>query len=337
MTNLPDFTSYGYQVTEILNHNVQGGRITYKAVEIATQTPVVIKQFRFATQSNWNEYKEIEREIEVLKGLNHQGIPKYLEQFNSRDGLCLVYEREVILESNANLEKSSIKVKEKKVIISLPPYQLIIVFGLVFALISGILSQSLLMALGITGMMSTVMIWEIGGLIAWGIGGAITWGIREGIRRGITGGIKGAIIGILTGGIAGVIGLIIGWIIGGIIGLVLGLGIGLMIGWERESSIRLMIGLGISLMLTLMIGRPIALRMVEKLSPKVERILDNQFYSKGYQSTTIIGYLLLTTATSILTGIGAVVGFSPSLLAGLTVSALPLAGMLIYPPIKRMQ
>ena len=36
----------------------------------------------------------------------------------------------------------------------------------------------------------------------------------------------------------------------------------------------------------------------------------------------------------IITGIGAVIGFNSYLLTGLTASALPLAGMLIYPPLK---
>ncbi len=88
----PDFTNYGYQVTELLNSNSQGGRITYKAIEINTQKPVVIKQFRFATGGNWTNYKEIEREIKVLKELDHAGIPKYLNQFNPNDGICLVQE-----------------------------------------------------------------------------------------------------------------------------------------------------------------------------------------------------------------------------------------------------
>lgn len=92
MTTLPDFTTKGYQVTELLHENNQGGRIAYKAVEIATQKPVVIKQFRFATNSNWDSYKQIEREIEVLQGLDHEGIPKYLNKFDSDDGLCLVQE-----------------------------------------------------------------------------------------------------------------------------------------------------------------------------------------------------------------------------------------------------
>lgn len=91
MTSLPDFTPYGYQVIEQLSHNVQGGRITYKAIEIATSKFVVIKQFCFATKK-WDGYRQIEREIEVLKGLNHRGIPKYLNKFDPDDGLCLVQE-----------------------------------------------------------------------------------------------------------------------------------------------------------------------------------------------------------------------------------------------------
>ena len=92
MTNSPDFTSHGYQVSEQLNQNVQGGRITYKALEIATKKFVVIKQFRFATGGDWNIYKQIEREIDILKDLNHPGIPRYLARFDPGDGLCLVQE-----------------------------------------------------------------------------------------------------------------------------------------------------------------------------------------------------------------------------------------------------
>ena len=89
---LPDFTAHGYEVIKDLNHNFQGGRITYLAWEIVTQKPVVIKKFRFATTNNWDGYKAIEKEIQVLKGLIHSGIPRYLTQFDSGDGLCLVQE-----------------------------------------------------------------------------------------------------------------------------------------------------------------------------------------------------------------------------------------------------
>jgi serine/threonine protein kinase len=92
MNNFPDFRSFGYEVTHTLNNNIQGGRITYKAIALNSQKPVVIKQFRFATTSDWDSYKLIEREVEVLRGLKHQGIPKYLTKFDPGDGLCLVQE-----------------------------------------------------------------------------------------------------------------------------------------------------------------------------------------------------------------------------------------------------
>lgn len=88
----PNFSTNGYQVIEQLNQNLQGGRVTYKAIEITTETPVIIKQFRFANSEDWDSYKAIEREIEVLQGLNHPGIPKYLARFDPGDGLCLVQE-----------------------------------------------------------------------------------------------------------------------------------------------------------------------------------------------------------------------------------------------------
>lgn len=91
MPNLPDFTLYGYQTLEILYQNTQGGRITYKAHDLENNQTVVIKQFSFAKKT-WDGYKEIEREINVLSSLNHAGIPKYLNKFDSDDGLCLVQE-----------------------------------------------------------------------------------------------------------------------------------------------------------------------------------------------------------------------------------------------------
>lgn len=93
MNDHSNFLSQGYRIVEELTHNRQGGRITYKAIEINTNTPVVIKQFRFASaQNSWSEFKEIEREIDVLRGLNHPGIPKYLNKIDPGDGLCLLQE-----------------------------------------------------------------------------------------------------------------------------------------------------------------------------------------------------------------------------------------------------
>ena len=92
MTDYINFEEQGYQIVEKITDNIQGGRITYKAVKIDTQIPVIIKQFRFANSSNWDSFKEIEREIDVLRGLNHRGIPQYLDKIDSGEGLCLVQE-----------------------------------------------------------------------------------------------------------------------------------------------------------------------------------------------------------------------------------------------------
>jgi serine/threonine protein kinase len=89
---MSDFTAYGYQILEQLGRNTYGGRITYKAINLNDRQPVVIKQFQFARDSNWEDYKAIEQEINTLKTLNHPGIPRYLAHFDPGDGICLVQE-----------------------------------------------------------------------------------------------------------------------------------------------------------------------------------------------------------------------------------------------------
>jgi serine/threonine protein kinase len=93
MSNFPDFSKLGYQVIRQLGHNYVGGRITYLATTITTQQPVVVKQFQFAKfSSDWSGFKAYEREIQVLQGLNHPGIPRYLDSFETPDGFCMVQE-----------------------------------------------------------------------------------------------------------------------------------------------------------------------------------------------------------------------------------------------------
>lgn len=92
MSNFPDFEPYGYQVIDKLGMNTQAGRITYKAVNINNEDLVVIKQFGFVSSRDWEEYQAVEREIKVLQGLNHPGIPRYLDSFDPGDGICLVQE-----------------------------------------------------------------------------------------------------------------------------------------------------------------------------------------------------------------------------------------------------
>jgi len=91
--SLPNFLPQGYQVTRELGHNHSGGRVTYLAVNPDTQIPVVIKHFQFhQALDGWSGYGAIEREIQVLQGLNHPGIPKYLASFPTDSGFCLVQE-----------------------------------------------------------------------------------------------------------------------------------------------------------------------------------------------------------------------------------------------------
>lgn len=103
MTEFPDFSKYGYQIKRELGRNVAGGRITYLANRTVSQdlsnfpdnsaNRVVIKQFQFATTSaNWSDFQAHEREIQVLQSLDHPGIPRYLDSFETPTGFCMVQE-----------------------------------------------------------------------------------------------------------------------------------------------------------------------------------------------------------------------------------------------------
>lgn len=127
MSNFPDLSSHGFRVVRELGHNRTGGRVTYLAIPTATASihnstlsesspitqgeplvkghqhrgvkpgvgkePVVIKQFQFALgNTHWSDYDAIEREIQVLQGLNHPGIPRCFGSFQTPTGFCLVQE-----------------------------------------------------------------------------------------------------------------------------------------------------------------------------------------------------------------------------------------------------
>ncbi|MGK7886136.1 MAG: serine/threonine protein kinase [Crocosphaera sp.] len=90
MNDLPNFTPYGYRLLEVISNNRIGGRITYQAFQLSTNDYVIIKQFNFASSKNWDLYKQIEQEINVLKSLDYIGIPNYIETIDHSDGICFV-------------------------------------------------------------------------------------------------------------------------------------------------------------------------------------------------------------------------------------------------------
>jgi serine/threonine protein kinase len=93
MNDLPNLNQHGYQVDTQLGCNREGGRITWKGKNLLTQETVVIKQFCFAVVgSSWSAYQAYEQEIKILQKLNHQGIPKYLDSIETKDGFCLIQE-----------------------------------------------------------------------------------------------------------------------------------------------------------------------------------------------------------------------------------------------------
>jgi serine/threonine protein kinase len=100
MSNLPNFSDYGYEVLHELGHNHTGGRVVYLAKTLfagidAKSVPedrVVIKQFQFIKGANWSTFREIEREMHILQNLSHPGIPHYIGSFESNDGYCIVQE-----------------------------------------------------------------------------------------------------------------------------------------------------------------------------------------------------------------------------------------------------
>lgn len=89
--NFQDLEKHGYKILEELGHNLSGGRVTYKATHIPTNETVVIKQFQFLG-STWKEteYEAYEQESQILRRLSHPGIPRYLDNFETEQGFCLV-------------------------------------------------------------------------------------------------------------------------------------------------------------------------------------------------------------------------------------------------------
>ncbi len=68
-----------YQITDTLGAGGIG--ITYKAQNIKTQETIALKIVSLKDHRNWKTIELFEREAEVLKTIDHPGIPKYLDYF----------------------------------------------------------------------------------------------------------------------------------------------------------------------------------------------------------------------------------------------------------------
>jgi serine/threonine protein kinase len=78
-----------YRILLELGRNHQGGRVTYLAAN-GKGEQFAIKEFLFAQSPDWDAFKLFQREIDILKNLNHSRIPKYVEAFETQSGFCLV-------------------------------------------------------------------------------------------------------------------------------------------------------------------------------------------------------------------------------------------------------
>ena len=112
MNHFPDFSQHHYSLGKELGHNRSGGRVTYLATDTRNQQLVVVKQFQFAKAgSSWQSYETYDREVQLLKALNHPGIPRYLDAFQTDDGFCMVqeYKQAVSLASTRSFNPEAIK------------------------------------------------------------------------------------------------------------------------------------------------------------------------------------------------------------------------------------
>ncbi|MGK7896075.1 MAG: serine/threonine protein kinase [Xenococcus sp. (in: cyanobacteria)] len=68
-----------YCIVSILGEG--GTAITYEAVDLETNNSVAIKVLSLQQTQDWKSLELFEREVKVLKNLNHPKIPKYLDYF----------------------------------------------------------------------------------------------------------------------------------------------------------------------------------------------------------------------------------------------------------------
>ncbi|BAZ53324.1 serine/threonine protein kinase [Nostoc sp. NIES-4103] len=93
LSDYPDFSLLGYQVIRELGRNQKEGRITYLANVQNSNYKVVIKEFSVDHASvDWSGLKPYEREMEILRRLDHPRIPRYVDSFATPKSFYLVQE-----------------------------------------------------------------------------------------------------------------------------------------------------------------------------------------------------------------------------------------------------
>ncbi len=88
----PDFGEHGLTAVGLLGENRSAGRSTWLC-RLQDGRHVVVKRFSFASPgASWDAYREHEREIAVLRELDHPGIPRFVAAHPTADGFLLVQE-----------------------------------------------------------------------------------------------------------------------------------------------------------------------------------------------------------------------------------------------------
>ncbi|NEQ39598.1 MAG: protein kinase [Okeania sp. SIO3I5] len=88
-----DLSSHGYEIIRQMERHQQQGEVTYQGLALKQDQEVVIKEFRFADgEANWAGFEAYEREVEILKELQHPRIPNYIDALETPEGFCLITE-----------------------------------------------------------------------------------------------------------------------------------------------------------------------------------------------------------------------------------------------------
>ncbi len=88
-----DIFSYGYQIIRKMERRQQEGEVVYQGLALTQDQKVVIKEFCFAdNDANWAGFEAYEREVEILRQLQHPRIPRYIDALETPKGFCLITE-----------------------------------------------------------------------------------------------------------------------------------------------------------------------------------------------------------------------------------------------------